>query len=65
MCLSAFILSPTPFSEIKHFDESFREHRDSACTKARFRDHHVLFMYDDADTYVGDMFALARLAEAR
>ncbi|MBT4819034.1 MAG: restriction endonuclease subunit R, partial [Lentisphaerae bacterium] len=65
VCLSAFILSPTPFSEIKHFDESFREHRDSACTKARFRDHHVLFMYDDADTYVGDMFALARLAEAR
>jgi hypothetical protein len=55
--LNAFILSPTPFSDIKHFDDNFRDHRDPVRTKARFTDHHVLFMYDDAATYVGDMMA--------
>ena len=59
VCLDAFILSPTSFSEINHFDESLQEHRDSARTKARFQDHHILFMYDDAETYVGTLFAAA------
>lgn len=54
--LDAFILSPTPFSEIKHFDESWLEHRDDKRTKARFRNHHVLFMYDDAETYIRVLF---------
>ena len=66
VCLNAFILSPTHFSEIKHFDEALREHGDTARTKARFDEHHILFMYDDAETYVATLFevVLADMAAA-
>ncbi|MEX0718157.1 MAG: DEAD/DEAH box helicase family protein [Planctomycetaceae bacterium] len=46
--LDAFILSPTSFNTIKHWDER--------ADKARFDEHHILFMYDDAESYVGRMF---------
>ena len=47
--LNAFILSPTSFSDIKHWDEHG--------TKERFTEHNILFMYDDSDRYLDDMFA--------
>ena len=47
--LNSFILSPTPFNRIKHWDESGE--------KQRFTDHHILFMYDDSESYVGEMFS--------
>jgi hypothetical protein len=57
VCLDAFILSPTAFSEIKYFDDSLLEHRDMARSKARFLNHHILFMYDDPETYISTLFS--------
>ena len=59
VCLDAFILSDTPFSTVKHFDESLLKHHDPVRTKARFLDHHILFMYDDAQTYINTLFTTA------
>jgi len=56
VCLDAFTLSPTSFSATKYFDESLLEHRDPVRTKARFQEHHILFMYDDAETYISTLF---------
>jgi len=46
--LNAFILSPTLYSSIAHWNEK--------TDRKRFGEHHILFMYDDADTYIGRMF---------
>jgi hypothetical protein len=46
--VNAFILSPTSFSDIKHWDEYG--------SKDRFTEHNILFMYDDSDRYLDDMF---------
>ena len=53
--LNAFILSPTSFNEIKHWDDQGR--------KARFEEHNILFMYDDSDTYVTKLFETVLMAE--
>ena len=46
--LNAFILSPTHYSKIAHWDEK--------TDRKRFDEHHILFMYDDADTYIECLF---------
>lgn len=46
--LNAFILSPTLYSSIAHWDEK--------ADRERFDEHHILFMYDDAETYIDRMF---------
>ena len=48
--LNSFILSPTPFSTISASEEDV--------SKDKFTDLHVLFMYDDEDTYVQHLFEL-------
>lgn len=48
--LNSFILSPTPFSTISASEEDV--------SKQQFTDLHVLFMYDDEDTYVQQLFDL-------
>lgn len=51
--LETFILSPTRYSEINHWN--------GGASKEEFADRHVLFMYDDEATYVGQMFGMARV----
>jgi len=46
--LNSFILSPTLFNDIKYWDGN--------ADKNRFHEHHILFMYDDSDTYVTHLF---------
>lgn len=45
--LDTYILSPTSYSEINHWN--------GGSSKEAFEQHHVLFMYDDEETYVGRM----------
>lgn len=46
--LETFILSPTRHEEIKHWN--------GGSSKDDFTQNHVLFMYDDEETYVGQLF---------
>jgi hypothetical protein len=46
--LNAFILSPTSFRDVGHWDAS--------AGKDRFEEHNILFMYDDASTYISKLF---------
>lgn len=48
--LNSFILSPTPFATISASEEDV--------SKDKLTDLHVLFMYDDEDTYVQKLFEL-------
>ena len=48
--LNSFILSPTPFSTISSSEEDV--------SKEEFTRMHVLFMYDDEETYVEELFKL-------
>ena len=48
--LNSFILSPTPYSTISASEEDV--------SKDKFTDLHVLFMYDDEETYIPHLFEL-------
>ena len=48
--LNSFILSPTRFNQISHWSD--KDNKD------KFYENHVLFMYDDPDTYIGKMFGM-------
>ena len=50
MILNSFILSPTSFKEVNDSTD--------ADAKDQLTNLHVLFMYDDEDTYVQELFDL-------